>query len=44
MRTSGGNSSPVEIDPTGGQMYTLLGPVNTGNFVNLAILLGFPFY
>jgi hypothetical protein len=37
-------SSPVEIDPTGGQMYTLLGPVSTGSFVNLAALAGFPFY
>lgn len=44
VRTAGGNSSPVEIDPTGGQMYTLLGPVNTGLFLNLALLPGYPFY
>jgi hypothetical protein len=42
--TAGGNSAPVEIDPTGGQMYALLGPVNNGLFLNLTTLLGFPFY
>lgn len=38
-------SSPVEIDPMGGQMYSLLGPdVNGGLFQGLATLSGYPFY
>ncbi|HEV7163885.1 MAG TPA: hypothetical protein VGO35_00670 [Gammaproteobacteria bacterium] len=37
-------SSPVEIDPVGGKMYSLLGPDAAGLFENLAILPGYPFY
>lgn len=38
-------TSPVEIDPVGGKMYTLLGPdPNGGLFLNIATLFGYPFY
>lgn len=37
-------TSPVEIDPVGGKMYSLLGPDATGRFENVAILPGYPFY
>lgn len=37
-------SRPVEIDPLGGKLYSLLGPDPTGLFENIAILAGYPFY
>ncbi|HEV2110827.1 MAG TPA: hypothetical protein VGT99_05680, partial [Gammaproteobacteria bacterium] len=40
----GTGSRPVEIDPVGGRMYSLLGPDATGFFQNIAILSGYPFY
>ena len=40
----GSGSRPVEIDPVGGKMYSLLGPDPTGLFENIAILPGYPFY
>ena len=40
----GSGSRPVEIDPVGGKMYSLLGPDPTGLFENIAILSGYPFY
>ncbi len=40
----GTGSRPVEIDPVGGKMYSLLGADPTGLFENIAILPGYPFY
>ena len=40
----GTGSRPVEIDPVGGRMYSLLGPDANGLFLNLALLPGYPFY
>lgn len=40
----GTGSRPVEIDPVGGKMYSLLGPDANGLFENIAILPGYPFY
>ena len=37
-------SRPVEIDPVGGTLYSLLGPQAGGLFENIAILPGYPFY
>lgn len=38
-------SSPVEVDPVGGKMYTLLGPDPSGGlFLNVANIYGYPFF
>lgn len=35
--------SPIEIDPVGGRLYILLGPVSNGSFINQAGVFGYPF-
>jgi hypothetical protein len=45
VATSAGGSAPIQIDPSTGQVYFLLGPQSGGAFTNAASLLfGYPFF
>lgn len=37
-------TQPAEIDPVGGKLYSLLGPVTNGYFLNVASVSGYPFF
>ncbi|HEX4383080.1 MAG TPA: hypothetical protein VH083_09035 [Myxococcales bacterium] len=44
LATATGGGSPIQIDPTAGQLYFPLGPQPGGSFLNPAILSGYPFF